>query len=113
MLSDFDLAKRSTEPGGRAAGIHIDSHGVCGLSLSLLGRVVEWIRRCLSSTLGRARLTLGPTRLSARKVSKEAIQPFLFLFLFFSSPTLPEMGMFFIWQAPFRTRTNGIRVMWL
>lgn len=28
MLSDFDLAKRSTEPGGRAAGIHIGSHGM-------------------------------------------------------------------------------------
>ena len=28
MLSDFDLAKQSGEPGGRAAGIQIGTHGV-------------------------------------------------------------------------------------
>jgi hypothetical protein len=72
MLSDFDLAKQSTYPGGKPAMIHqSEPNGVCLSSISYFGRMADfWMRllRYLSLIPCLVQGTFGQIHLLALKV---------------------------------------------
>jgi serine/threonine protein kinase len=76
MLSDFDLAKQSQEPGGLPAAVMQFENGVCRplfVSSRLLMRQNHFFDRSPSLTLGRAPWGFERILLSAQKVSERGM----------------------------------------